>query len=305
MAVGKIRLGGYLPHHPTVSLHDRLRLFREAGFALIGITPEGINAASTNAVTPHLAHKYGFEIDNVHLTGAGTNKLWLDSPEGEDVLERYCREIRTCAEYGIKKGITHLTWGSHAPAPAVSDTGIERFRRIADYAEKHDFTVVLENSITFEHMEAVFGRVDSDHLAFCWDTGHWSCFTPDYDFMAKYRDRFVCMHLDDNDKIEDNHLMPYDGAADWEKIKGDLASTKYGSEVLFFELNARVTRSYPGLSAGEIRQKWIENGVKIAEDEHLVTYRDGAIEAYANLTYEQYLDRMVKAANRLKEGLVQ
>lgn len=301
MTAGNIRLGGYLPNHPSVALHDRLRLFREAGFELIGITPEGINATSANAVTPRLAHKYGFEIDNVHLTGTETNKLWLDCLEGEDVFDRYCREIRTCTDYGIKKGVTHLTWGSHAPAPAISDLGIERFRRIADYAEKCDFTVVLENSITTEHLEAVFSHVDSDHLAFCWDTGHWSCFTPDYDFMEKYRDRFVCMHLDDNDKIEDNHLMPYDGAADWEKIKGDLASAKYGSEILFFEIHARVTRSYPGLSAGEIRQKWIENGVKIAEDEHLVTYKNGAVEVYANLSYEEYLDRMVKAAKRLAE----
>ena len=301
MANNKIRLGGYLPNHPTVGLHDRLRLFREAGFEVIGITPEGINATSANAVTPRLAHKYGFEIDNVHLTGTETNKLWLDCLEGEDVLDRYCREIRTCTEYGIKKGVTHLTWGSHSPAPVINDLGIERFRRIADYAEKYDFTVVLENSITFEHLEAVFGNVDSKHLAFCWDTGHWSCFTPDYDFMEKYRDRFVCMHLDDNDKIEDNHLMPFDGAADWDKIKRDLASTKYGSELLFFEINTRVTRPYPGLKADEIKKKWIENGVKIAEDEHLVTYKDGAIEAYAKLSYEEYLDRMVKAAHRLAE----
>ena len=46
-------------------------------------------------------------------------------------------------------------------------------------------------------------------------------------------------------------------------------------------------------------QKWIGNGVKIAEDEHLVTYKNGSVEVYANLSCEEYLDRMVSAAKRL------
>ena len=301
MAINNIKIGGYLPYHPKVALYDRLRLFREFGFEVIGITPGGINATDKNTVTPRLAEKFGYEIDNVHLTGTETNKMWFDCLEGEDVFDRYCREIKTCTDYGIKKGVTHLTWGSHEAAPAINQLGIDRFKRIAEFAEKHDFVLALENSITFEHLEAAFGNIDSKHIGFCWDTGHGSCFTPAYDFIEKYRDRFVCMHLDDNDKIEDNHLMPYDGAADWDKIKADLASTKFGKGLIFFEINSIVNRKYPGMTADEIKQAWIKNGVKIAEDEKLVAYKDGAVEVYAQLEYEEYLDRMYKAACRLAE----
>jgi len=144
MSTTKKQLGGYLPAAAKLSVRDRLRLFREAGFSFVALSAGGIYATAESAVTPRLAEHYGLQIDNVHLTGAATNQLWRDCLEGEDVLDRYCREIELCAKMGIKIGITHVTWGSHAPTPEITDLGIERFKRIAACAEQNDFDRSVE-----------------------------------------------------------------------------------------------------------------------------------------------------------------
>lgn len=299
MANEQRKIGGYLPAHATLKVYDRLRLYREAGFEFLALTIPGVSATNDNAVTPRLAEKYGFPVDNVHLTGTATNQLWRDCIEAEDVLDRYCREIRMCAEMGIKKGITHVTWGSHAPTPEINALGIERFKRIAECAEKNDFCLALENSITVDHLVTVLDAIDSPNIGFCYDSGHWACFTPEFSFIDRYADRMVTMHLDDNDAIEDIHLLPYDGVADWERIKSDLKKTKIYDELVLFETNAGVTRRYPGKSAEEIRALWRD--VPIVNDARLVDIHDGYVEVYKKIGYDEYLERMMRAAKRIAE----
>ena len=299
MATCNRKIGGYLPRNPKYSVRDRLRLFCEAGFEFIALDMYGTTAMDDKSTTPRLALEYGLPIDNVHLTGTATNQLWRDCIEAEDVLDRYCREIKLCADMGIKTGITHVTWGSHATPPEITQLGVERFRRIAECAEKYDFCLALENSITSEHLVTILDAIDSPHIGFCYDTGHWACFTPDFDFIGRYGHRMVTMHIDDNDGMEDLHLLPYDGVADWSRIKSDLAKTKAFETKAVFEVEAQVRRKYAGKSAAEIRALW-EN-VPIADDARLVEYHDGYVEVYKKLEYDEYLARMAAAAKRLAE----
>lgn len=299
MPAQKRKIGGYLPGHPKTKLDDRLRLFKEAGFEFVALTIPGILAMDERSVTPRLAEKYGLFIDNVHLTGTATNQLWRDCLEAEDVLDRYCREIRICAEMGVKTGITHVTWGSHAPIPEITSLGIERFKRIAECAEKNGFCLALENSVTSEHLVTVLDAVDSPSIGFCFDSGHWACFTPEFDFIDRYGDRMVTMHIDDNDGIEDIHLLPYDGVADWDRIKRDLAKTKAYESKVVMEVNAFISRKYPGKSAAEIRALW-EN-VPIADDARLVDFYDGYVEVYQKIGFDEYVARMAQAARRVAE----
>ncbi|MBQ9802716.1 MAG: sugar phosphate isomerase/epimerase [Clostridia bacterium] len=301
MSLSKRQIGGYLPAHAKTELHDRLRLFREAGFDFLALSMGGIYANNENSVTPRLAEKYGFEIDNVHLTGAATNQLWRDCIEAEDVLDRYCREIELCAKMGIKIGITHVTWGSHAPTPEITQLGVERFKRIADCAEKNDFCLALENSVTSEHLTTVLDAIDSPHIGFCFDSGHWACFTPDYPFMDRYAHRMVTMHLDDNDGIEDFHLLPYDGVANWDEIKKELRKTEVYSRKVLLEVDMCKRRFYPGMTAAEIRALWEKKGVAIAGDAHLIKYGDGYVDSYKDLAYDEYLDRAYRAALRIAQ----
>lgn len=60
-------------------------------------------------------------------------------------------------------------------------------------------------------------RIDSDHVGFCYDSGHENAFTPDADYLDSYADRLFAMHLHDNDGHHDQHRLPFTGTVDWEK----------------------------------------------------------------------------------------
>lgn len=299
MTVTQKQLGGYMPGGSKLSVRDKLKLFKEAGFSFVALSMPGIYMTSESAVTPRLAEHFGLEIDNVHLTGTATNKLWCDCLEAQDVLDRYCHEIELCAKMGIKIGITHVTWGSHAVPPEVCALGIERFKKIAECAEKNDFCLALENSVTEEHLTAVLDAIDSPNIGFCVDSGHWACFTPDFDVMGRYGHRMVTMHLDDNDGVEDIHLLPFDGVADWGRIVSDISKTAPFEKRVLLEVEYCKRRSYPGYSAKELQAMWEARGVKIASDPRLVEYHDGYLETYKNIGYDEYLDRAYRAAVRI------
>ena len=43
----------------------------------------------------------------------------------------------------------------------------------------------------------------------------------------KFKDRIFAVHLHDNDKSDDLHLMPFDGTIDWNKLLTDLKNAHY------------------------------------------------------------------------------
>ena len=93
---------------------------------------------------------------------------------------------------------------------------------------------------------------DRRHVGFCWDSGHELCYNAGRDMLALYGDRLFCTHLNDNLGIrdytgritflDDLHLLPFDGIADWSGIARRLNYHGF-SDILTFELN---TESKPG-----------------------------------------------------------
>lgn len=94
-------------------------------------------------------------------------------------------------------------------------------------------------------------RYECDHcgnktVGFCWDTGHEMCYNHSQNLLDYYGDRLLCTHLNDNlgirdyngniTWIDDLHLLPFDGIADWENIVYQLNKWNF-NEILTFELN--------------------------------------------------------------------
>lgn len=293
------KIGAYLPAWKGLDAEERLRQYKNAGFEVLCITIGGILSDNPNCVSPRLAEKYGFEIENVHLTGGGTNKIWLPGEPGEEIVRRYCDEIKLCASLGIKIGITHVTWGSHEITPDISPLGLERFRRIAECAARNNFMLALENSVSAKHLYYALDDLTCDCIGFCYDSGHRYCYTPDDDFISKYGNRMVAMHLDDNDGVDDIHLLPFDGIAPWDRVISDLAKTPLYERNIVFEPsnNGRIHRELPGLDAAQIKERL--SRIAIASDEELVQIQDGSFDIYPRLSYEEYLDRMWRAGLRI------
>ena len=60
-------------------------------------------------------------------------------------------------------------------------------------------------------------------MRFCYDSGHNHCFDGDYDYLEKYGDKLICLHLHDNMGDSDSHTLNKYGNIDWDVVASKLA----------------------------------------------------------------------------------
>lgn len=217
-----------------IPTRERASMIREAGFdsVMIWWGDEYLPYTGEPKETlPDLFRASGLEVENVHMPYAGANHLWRDDLAGEAIFERCASCIEGCRTWNIPTAVMHPTSGD-APPP-LSETGFERIRRLAEKAEECGVNLALENVRRPDYMEAVFSRVDSDRLKFCYDSGHENCFTPDLDVLETFGRRLVTMHLHDNNGKLDQHLLPFDGTISWERVMKRLASLGWDGPLCF------------------------------------------------------------------------
>lgn len=289
-----IRIGTYLVKGGELDAEEKLRITKDAGFDFICFGAKSL--LTGNGPTPDMCARVGIGFDNVHLTSNGTHAIWAEGEDGEVITERYCREIAECSAPGIKTGIAHVTWGLPTPPP-ICERGLHRLERVAECAEKHGFTVALENSAYPEYLHYVLGNLKSGNIGYCFDSGHRNAFAPDEDFLARYGHMLAATHIQDNEGRSDLHMIPGDGSIDWNKVAGELAATALGRNRICSEVAGVIRKERPGRSAAEIRAE-LER-VAVLDDGKLVKIYDGGFTIYEGLPYEAYIARLAAAMRRI------
>ena len=61
------------------------------------------------------------------------------------------------------------------------------------------------------------------YLKFCYDAGHGNCFDADFNYLDKYLDKLICLHLHSNNGKSDQHTLNKYGNINWDKIAKSLA----------------------------------------------------------------------------------
>ena len=143
--------------------------------------------------------------------------------------------------------------------------------------------VALENTEGEDYLACLMDVFkDYENVGFCWDTGHEMCYNNSMDVPALFGDKLICTHLNDNlgqtdpnviTWLDDSHLFPFDGIADWQGIAERLDRINYSGE-LTFELTLA---SKPGKNTHDI-------------------YKDLTLDSYFKLVY----DKAVQFAQLLK-----
>lgn len=124
--------------------------------------------------------------------------------------------------------------------------GLENFERMVREAEKLGVRIAFENTEGEEYLAALMEHFRGNStVGFCWDSGHEMCYNHSKDMLALYGDRLLGTHLNDNLGIrdyqgritflDDLHLLPFDGIADWQKIADRLNQHGFDG-ILTFEL---------------------------------------------------------------------
>ena len=205
-----------------IEMEERLHCIRSVGFD--GFFTEWERGAPVADVARQ-AKKLGLFYQSIHAPFGEVDKVWEPGEPGESYLKLLMDCVQDCADADVPLAIIHAIIGFDKHSP--SDRGVERFDRLCRFADERGVLLGFENTEGEEYLARVLKEL-AFHPAcrFCWDTGHEMCYNHSRDMTALYGDRLAGVHLNDNlgitgDEItwlDDAHLMPFDGIADWQGI---------------------------------------------------------------------------------------
>ena len=205
------------------NVYDTIDAIREAGFQNVFLQWYDNNLEISQEAQAAYCQKLGLRIIFAHLGYQNINDIWLDTSEGEKLVERYCRDIDACREQGIDHVMMHLCSKSQAPGPNA--IGLDRFRRITDHAKNVGVKVSFENTKIKGYQEFIVKNIPDAGI--CYDAGHVHAhFDDDYDF-SFFKGKIDCIHLHDNHGEHDEHLLPGDGTLNWQNAMKGLKSSGY------------------------------------------------------------------------------
>lgn len=195
-----------------------------------------------------------------HLGYQNINNLWIEGEDGDKIVDRYVNDLKVCKENDIPLVIMHLT--SKDIAPKYNEIGLNRLKKIVDFAEKLNIKVAFENTKIKGYLEYVIDNIKNENVGICFDAGHYHThFNDEFDF-KKFKNKIFAVHFHDNDQTGDLHLIPFDGTLDWKKVIKNLKDCNYEGPITL-ELCYR--RNYLEMSVEEFYKKGFEVGKKLKD----------------------------------------
>ena len=257
---------------------EQLPVLKKTGWDGVFFTWTGQEA---DRILAHKIQTEGLVLQSVHAPYDRADQLWESNNEGKAEAARQISCIRDTASWGCGLVVMHAVVGMERTAPTEREReyGFENFRAIFDAAASAGVTVAMENTEGEQYLDALMQQFRGHPaLRFCIDTGHELCYDHSHDLIGRYADVLVCTHLNDNlgmsgEKItwlDDLHLLPFDGAADWGNIIARLNAAGYRGDItLEVKLEGREGRhehdAYRAMPFAEYAALALERAERIGE----------------------------------------
>ena len=221
-----------------------VEIIAKAGFD--AISPAWKNDGELYKVVEH-ARSLGLSIQSMHAPFTISADMWGDDEEKACAAkEELFGALKACAQLQIPVLVCH-TWIGFSYTQKPGQIGLDNFSTVVEKAEKLNIKIAFENTEGEEFLFTLMDYFkDNKTVGFCWDSGHEMCYNGSADLLAKYGDRLMMTHLNDNLGVsrfdgsifwtDDLHLLPYDGIADW-KYNVERLKKSAPLEFLNFELN--------------------------------------------------------------------
>lgn len=221
---------------------EQIKIIKRVGFDAFFT---GWNPTRTEEIA-NKAAQLGLIQQSIHAPFYGdcsVKDLWDGGENGDRVRNKLIECVRDCARFDIPVMVIHPFIGFQDHTP--TQVGLDNYARIIDVANKLGVKLGFENVEGEEYLAAIMERFwDEPSLGFCLDTGHEMCYNEHRDMLALYGEKLVHTHFNDNlgvrgDEItflDDLHLMPTDGIADWHGIMQRIQKTGYDG-ILMSELS--------------------------------------------------------------------
>lgn len=173
---------------------------------------------------------------------------------GPDLHEKVLIGIEICGILGLKRAVLHPV-GDRSSEPTEEnrkywfEKNMEYYSTYIPYADKAGIKLVTENMRDPLHTEGkhryasraeeLIEFADPLGLEICWDFGHaHGAGLDQYSELIKLGPRLTMTHVNDNWGVDDEHIPPYYGKADWDGALRGLREIGYRNP-LNFELKFR------------------------------------------------------------------
>ena len=180
------------------------------------------------------ADELGLAYEFIHAPFHRINEMWMPGMGYLEVFDYMKASIDAAANNGIPAVITHVSSGWNPPA--VNDLGLARYDELVLYARERGIILAFENLRLLGNLACLVDRYEKlDNVKFCFDCGHEHCYTKTVSLMDVFTTRVFCTHIHDNhgraleDKTTDGdeHLLPFDGTYNYEKMMRKLDEYGY------------------------------------------------------------------------------
>ena len=207
--------------------------------------------------------EYGLSLLDLHAS-AGINSHWGAGSDDQRSagVELVKNRIITASALSSDTIILHIP---ERPPTLPADRFMERLKKSLDelgpFARKHGVRIALENMIgdTFEHLHALFPAYGPDFIGLCYDSGHGNIGGRGLDFLESVKDRLIAVHLHDNVGSWDEHLLPFSGTVDWQRLARIIGTSSY-SKCQNLEVGVR---GHPELTEEEFLRKALDIGIRL------------------------------------------
>ncbi len=192
----------------------------------------------------------GIEISQTHGRGAGLKNI----PEEDEILLKNLRlDCLATAALGapvcVIHNVTSIFMGPDPDPELMHRLSFELFSKTIEFAKEYNIKIATEtfgDAVRFKACD-FFGNIDqflmaynkikdtkelSDYICICADTGHSNKATlygnpSPADVIRMCGSDIKVLHLNDNDKLTDQHKTPYTGCIDWEDVFNALDEIGY------------------------------------------------------------------------------
>ena len=208
-----------------------------------------------NIVFGHLGYKNSRDI----------NSIWLEGEKGEKVIDGFIEDFKVLKERQIELVVMHLVSGKEPPIH--NEIGLNRIKRLVKHAKEIGIKIALENTRQRIYVEYILENIKDENLGLCFDAGHYHCFSKDEFNYSLFKNRIFVIHLHDNDKIGDWHLLPFDGNIDWNNVLTKLKENNYNGPIT---LEVCYRYDYLNQSVDDFYKEAYERGRKLEEINKLI-----------------------------------
>ncbi len=196
---------------------DMITLFEETGYKYCELSYEhgemlikrDVDIARTGRIFREFASAHGISMPQGHVP------LSLKICQSKDDLEQMKRYLDLYDVIGIKYCVIHCDKfiGRGIGRDEILARNIAALKELGDYIKDTELVICIENLNIFpidtDDILYMTDRLDKNHFAVCFDTGHLNMNGGDLiKFVRKCGNLIKALHIADNEGREDQHMMP-------------------------------------------------------------------------------------------------